>query len=231
MTSKLKPGKRRTAPLDVEALFCQKPSNWQLCIFEDFVLTQCWWWHKKQVSKLKFTSMVEVKLGCTNTHSSVTSLLDCYMRNMTTNQTVTLWQTLFLSLVDTTKSLYLECRSYSVKWLLVSLWILMESPSSEDSHLSSIWTCHRYWQPGWHVTVKSVQERAGGDGASVVCCLCYIFWTTLFPHNGGGVAYADMCGIKIHLHWWKWVMYLRHHILGPIIVDNYWFSNQAKITG
>ena len=173
-----------------------------------------------------------MKLGCTNTHSSVTSLLDCYMRNMTTNQTVTLWQTLFLSLCDTTKSLYLEGRSYSVKCLLVSLWILMESPSSEDSHLSSIWTCHRYWQPGWHVTVKSVQERARGRW-----CICslflvlHFFWTTLFPHNGGGVAYADMCGIKIHLHWWKWVIYLRHNILGPIIVDNYWFSNQAKITG
>ena len=180
MTSKLKPGKRRTAPLDVEALFCQKPSNWQLCIFEDFVLTQCWWWHKRQGSKLKFTSMVEVnmKLGCTNTHSSVTSLLDCYKRNMTTDQTVTLWQTLFLSLVDTTKSLYLECRSYSVKCLLVSLWILMESPSSEDSHLSSIWTCHRYWQPGWHVTVKSVQERARGRW-----CICSLFLVLHFLDN------------------------------------------------
>ena len=29
-----------------------------------------------------------MRLCCTNTNSSVTSLLDCYMRNMTTDQTV-----------------------------------------------------------------------------------------------------------------------------------------------
>ena len=144
--------------------------------------------------------MVEVnmKLGCTNTHSSVTSLLECYMRNMTTDQTVTLWQTLFLSLVDTTKSLYLKCRSYPVKCLLVSLWILMESPSSEDSHLSSIWTCHRYWQPGWHVTVKSVQERGRGRW-----CICSLFLVLHFLDNTLSTQWRR-CGIRRYTDGSEW---------------------------